>query len=299
MVREFLLTQETPATQPPGPFSTFFGRQEGTTNGCQDWVGPRAGGVAKRKQQKNSGFMHSIEDVCHTRKFEITEFGPCVEKPLKFNSSPLKMGRNPKGKDRLPTIIFQRRTVKLRRGIPFISSGLERVLGHMFCVRLLIIDSGSSWIVVLETLMLGIYNWPTWYIYLYSLYSKMKIYNVISWYHAYNICFIYTYCKKHCLATCSIINLQGRLMSSIRPKVVMCWILRRKWRFKNDPTGSQKSSFNHPFAGAILISVSTVRMGILKRMCWWSALLSQIYKQRFVSGIHTHTLSYSSIESGG
>ena len=32
----------------------------------------------------------------------------------KFNSSPLKSYRNPIGKDRLPTIIFQGRAVKLR-----------------------------------------------------------------------------------------------------------------------------------------------------------------------------------------
>ena len=30
----------------------------------------------------------------------------------------------------------------------------------------------------------------------------------------------------------------------------------------------------------VVISVNTVRMGILKRMWWWSALLFQIYKQR-------------------
>ncbi len=35
----------------------------------------------------------------------------------KFNSSPLKGYRNPIGKDRLPTTIFQGRTVKLRGGI--------------------------------------------------------------------------------------------------------------------------------------------------------------------------------------
>ena len=33
--------------------------------------------------------------------------------PWKFNSSPLKIGRTPKGNDRLPTIIFQGRAVKL------------------------------------------------------------------------------------------------------------------------------------------------------------------------------------------
>ena len=31
--------------QTPGPFSTFFGRQEGTTNGCKDWL-VRSGQVA-------------------------------------------------------------------------------------------------------------------------------------------------------------------------------------------------------------------------------------------------------------
>ena len=34
----------------------------------------------------------------------------------KFNSSPLKSYRAPIGKDRLPTIVFQGRTVKLREG---------------------------------------------------------------------------------------------------------------------------------------------------------------------------------------
>ncbi len=34
----------------------------------------------------------------------------------KFNSSPLKIGRAPKGNDRLPTTIFQGRDVKLRGG---------------------------------------------------------------------------------------------------------------------------------------------------------------------------------------
>ena len=35
----------------------------------------------------------------------------------KFNSSPLKSYRNPIGKDRLPTTIFQGRAVKLREGM--------------------------------------------------------------------------------------------------------------------------------------------------------------------------------------
>ena len=34
------------------------------------------------------------------------------------NSSPLKSYRNPIGKNRLPTIIFQGRAVKLREGLP-------------------------------------------------------------------------------------------------------------------------------------------------------------------------------------
>ena len=48
---------------------------------------------------------------------------------LKFNSSPLKSYRNPIGKDRLPTTIFQGRAVKLRGGM-YLKDGFDMsVLG--------------------------------------------------------------------------------------------------------------------------------------------------------------------------
>ena len=44
----------------------------------------------------------------------IDDFKKMIPPPPKFNSSPLKSYRNPIGKDRLPTTIFQGQTVKLR-----------------------------------------------------------------------------------------------------------------------------------------------------------------------------------------
>ena len=47
----------------------------------------------------------------------------------KFNSSPLKIGRAPKGNDRLPSTIFQGRNVKLRGGIYISTLQLRFSLG--------------------------------------------------------------------------------------------------------------------------------------------------------------------------
>ena len=71
-----------------------------TTHGCRSY--PRC--------------QFELQEVCHLLTGLVNRNH---KNPLegKFNTSPLKIS-HPKGKDHLPTIVFQGRTVKLRRCIP-------------------------------------------------------------------------------------------------------------------------------------------------------------------------------------
>ena len=68
-------------------------------------------GISSLAFETTSGCVCVREDMCFGGGGSISS-----RTPPKFNSSPLKSYRNPIGKDRLPTIHFQGRTVSFREG---------------------------------------------------------------------------------------------------------------------------------------------------------------------------------------